>query len=160
MGCHTFFPLRFDSFFQCSCSVFLVYLLQKVPVTFPHCFKGYTPLYWFLLSQWWPALIIIFFRLLHILVSLSKWNCLPTSFVCMSHKLHVKLSSLSINKPSVAILPLSFVWLSRKVPVTFFLCFLVSSPLYYYFLSHFLPILIITLYGMPHIFFVYFWFIF
>ena len=69
----------------------------------------------------------------------------------------MKVSSLSIIDPSVEILPLSFVWLSHTVSVTFFQ---VDNPFYYFFLGHYKPILIITLCGLPHIFSVYFSLIF
>ena len=48
-------------------------------------------------------------------------DILPLSFVWMSHNFRVKVSSLSINKPSVTIHSLWFSWLSHKIPVTLFI---------------------------------------
>ena len=48
-------------------------------------------------------------------------DILPLSFVWISHNFRVKVSSLSINNPSVTIHSLWFLWLSHKIPVTLFI---------------------------------------
>ena len=56
--------------------------MRKVPVTRLHCFQVYIPLCCFLSSHWWPVLMIIFFKLLHIFGPLSKWNY--TTLLCVN----------------------------------------------------------------------------
>ena len=116
-----------------------------------YCFHMDTPFCIFLLSYWWPVLIILLFRLLHIFDSLSK--CIFTTFFCMKlHKFHVKVYSFSISEPSVVTFSLFFEGLSHKVPVTLLFCFQVDTPLCHFLLSHWWPILIVVLCGPSRFF--------
>ena len=67
-----------------------------------------------------------------------------------SGKFHVKVSSLSMREPQQQFFhsPLCD-WV---FPGTFFHYFQVDNSFYYFFLINCWPILIITLYGLPHIF--------
>ena len=112
----------------------------------------YTPLSCFYLSHWLPFHISILFRQFQIFDSFTNRIFLSLSYALMSHRFHVKVSSLSITKPSVGILLLFFVLVLHSVLVTFLYCFWVNTPFYYFILSHCWPILIITLCGLLHIF--------
>ena len=64
--------------------------------------------------------------------------------VWMSQKLQVNVFPLPLTEPSVETIPLSFVWLSHQVPVTFLNCFQMDTSLHCFFLSHCWTILIIN----------------
>ena len=75
-----FFCFFFTQFSSGTVSFLVGLLLHKVPVTFLLCFEVYTPFYCFLLSHWWLILIIILFRLLHI-INVTKVLCWGISIV-------------------------------------------------------------------------------